>query len=135
MMRWPGRNTCYALLPLPQIPARVVQGQYLELFVPFVPRYHSPAMQASCPQALAVHGEPEATRARLDCLAVLSDIRVDGQAIAIVLDASTDPDSNQPGAVAMIPVAALAAGRHELSLNQPARPDQAKPHYRIAFWK
>jgi hypothetical protein len=119
--------------PWPHVPARVVQGPYLELFIPFIPRLHAPALQAACPEALA------STATRLDCLRRLSAIRVDDVDVAVPLEATTDPSTGQPGMLAMIPVQALAPGRHELSLSEPDRDslDPAKPfrRYRIPFWK
>jgi hypothetical protein len=126
-------------LPLPHIPHRVAEGAYLPLFVPYLPRLHSPALQRACPASLAVAREPAATRARLDCLAKLTDIRIDGIAQSVELQASTDPRTGQPGMLAMLPVAALRPGRHELSLSEPARDALASDtrfrRYRIAFWK
>ena len=124
-----------ARIPLPHIPSRVASGTHVELFIPFLPRLHGPLLQAACPSALTVKREPAATRARLDCLATVNDLRLDGQPLAIRLDASSDPASGQPGMLAMVPVAALPPGRHELSLRAPARPDSSPRRYRIAFWK
>jgi hypothetical protein len=126
-------------LPLPHIPGRVAEGVYLPLFVPFLPRLHGPALQRACPASLAMAREPAATRARLECLAKLSDIRIDGTVQAVELQASTDPRTGQPGMLAMLPVGALAPGRHELSLSEPARDSLAAAgrfrRYRIPFWK
>lgn len=126
-------------LPLPHIAGRVVSGARMELFVPFIPRLHGPAMQAACPRALAQGAGAEGNAARLACLAALTDIRIDGEPAQVRLDASTDAQTDQPGMLAMLPVAALAAGRHELSLSEPGRDstDSARPgrRYRIPFWK
>jgi hypothetical protein len=134
----------FTLLPLPHIPSRVVQGPYLELFIPFLPRMHAPAMQARCPDALALRTGPQASRARVDCLAKLADLRIDDVPAATRLDASSDPDTGQPGMLAMLPMDGLSSGRHELSLGAPAqatpegdaggRVPQAR-RYRIPFWK
>ena len=124
-----------AMLPLPRIRSRVATGPYLELFVPFLPRHHGPAMEATCPTALAVAREPQATRARLDCLAEMTGLQLDGKPLRITLDASSDAATGQPGMLAMVPIARLAAGRHELSLLSPARPGRTPKRYRIAFWK
>jgi hypothetical protein len=123
------------MLPAPHIPSRVVSGNYLEVFVPFVPRLHGPAMRAKC---AGQQGAATRDRARLDCLARIIAMRVDGAPVAVPLDASTDPDSDEQGVVAMIPVTALAPGRHELSLNEPEHlglDGGAARRYRIAFWK
>ena len=126
-------------LPLPHIPARVAEGAYLPLFVPFIPSLHGPALQRACPASVSVASEPAATRARLACLARLSDIRIDGIPQPVALQSSTDPGTDQPGMLAMLPVAALSAGPHELSLSEPARDSLAPTvrfrRYRIPFWK
>lgn len=119
---------------VPRIPTRVASGPYVELFIPFIPRHHHEAMKKSCPRALEITDEAKATRARLDCLSRLVDLRLDGKALALRLDATTDAGSGQPGMLAMVPVKALAAGRHELSLVSP-RVDRPARQYRIAFWK
>jgi hypothetical protein len=130
----------FTVLPLPHIPSRVVQGPYLELFIPFLPRLHAPAMQARCPGALSLRTGTPAARARLDCLAQLADLRIDGVPVAARFDASSDPETGQPGMLAMLPVDGLPPGRHELSLGAPARADnngRLSParRYRIPFWK
>jgi len=123
------------LMPVPHIPGRVVSGEYLELFVPFIPRLHGPALERVCPQALP----SKQTRARLDCLARMSDIRIDGVPQAVRLDASSDAATGQPGMLAMLPVGKLSPGRHELSLNAPGRdglsPGVPARRFRIPFWK
>jgi hypothetical protein len=128
------RGESPAVLPLPRIPSRIAGGAYVELFVPFIPRLHGPSLQASCPDALKVVGIGS-TRARLDCLARVTDLRLDGAPLAIRLDASTDPRSGQPGMLAMVPVAGLAPGRHELSLAAPDRKGAGTRRYRIPFWR
>jgi hypothetical protein len=128
------RGDAWAIEPLPHIPARVVQGPYLEVFVPFLPRLHGAALPLACRGM----GATTRTRARLDCLARMIDIRLDGTPVPVSFDATTDPVTGQQGLLAMIPTAALAVGRHELSLNEPDRRalDQAKlRRYRIPFWK
>jgi hypothetical protein len=129
------RGSPWAMVPLPHIPARVAEGPYLELFVPFVPRLHGEALPLACPD-LAKHAAD--ARARMDCIAGMVAIELDGVPVAVQLDAATDPDTGQVGALAMIPVGALAPGRHELSLNEPDRRalDGAPlRRYRIPFWK
>lgn len=126
------------LAPMPYIPDRVARGPYVELFVPYLPRRHAPALRRACPDALASAEKGDA-RASLDCLARLLDVRVDDQSLALSFDASNDPKTGLPGVLAMVPVRDLAPGRHELSLvavntrrevaGEPAR------RYRIPFWK
>jgi hypothetical protein len=122
-------------VPLPHIPSRVAAGPYVELFIPFLPRFQGEAMQSACPEAVAIKGEPDATQARLQCLATLTDIRLDGQPLNLPLLASADSRTRQPGMLAMVPVTSLAAGQHEISLARPNHRDDARGRYRIAFWK
>ena len=129
------RGDGWAMLPLPHIPSRVVEGPYLELYVPFIPRVQADALPGVCPGLV---DDAADARAGLDCMARLADIRLDGEPVAVPLDATTDPKTGQTGALAMIPVGALAPGRHELSLNEPDRRDgDGAPlrRYRIPFWK
>jgi hypothetical protein len=122
-------------LPMPHIPSRVATGEYLELFVPFIPRLHGPALERACPAATPA-GK---IQARLQCLARLSDIRIDGVRLDVQFDATSDAATGQPGMLAMLPVGKLPPGRHELSLNSPGRDggDPARPQrrFRIPFWK
>jgi len=126
------------LRPLPYIPDRVVRGPYLELFVPYLPRKHTPAMQRACPAALALSKKGD-SRASLDCLAKLQDAQLDGKPLVLDFDASSDARSGQPGMLAMVPIRHLAPGRHELSLLavDPKREAAGKEprRYRISFWK
>jgi hypothetical protein len=128
------RGDGFAVTPLPHIRSRVVEGPYLEVFVPFITRLHGTALPLACPGL----GDPDRDgRLRLGCLARMIALQVDGVPVAVPLDASTDASTGQPGMLAMIPVGALAPGRHELSLNElDSRERGAKPRrYRIAFWK
>ncbi|MFT3805559.1 hypothetical protein [Arenimonas sp.] len=123
--------------PPPFIPDRVVRGPYLELFVPYLPRRINSIMAQQCPEVAA----PNAARtAGLDCLAKLYDIRLDGEPIAVPLEAATDAKSGLRGSLAMIPVRELSPGRHEISVVEvkPRRSsDRNEPQrrYRIPFWK
>ncbi len=115
-------------LPRPWIESRVATGPYVQLFVPFLPRRQLQAMRTACPGKA-----PD-----MDCLAKVIDLRLDGGAVATPFEMSADPQTGQRGAVVMVPVAALAAGRHELSLARPGeRNDDGTPvaRDRIAFWK
>jgi hypothetical protein len=127
------RGNPWMIQPLPRVPSRVVEGPYLELFVPFIPRLHAAQLGRSCPQLATSSGTGD--RARLDCLARIVDIRLDGTEVAIPLEATTDAQTGQQGMLAMIPVGALAPGRHELSLLEPDRRGGEPRRYRIPFWK
>jgi hypothetical protein len=121
--------------PMPFIPDRVVSGDYLPLFVPFIPRLHAHAMEAACPEALAAKTEESGNDASLDCLARISAIHLDGKPMPVVFEASSDPANGQRGMLAMLPVGGLASGRHELSLTAPARRGENPERYRIPFWR
>ena len=126
------------LTPVPTIPDLVVRGPYLRVFIPYFPRRHAEALQIACPQGLA---EDTAPRVRLDCLAKLQPLSIDGVVVDVPLDAAEDPRTGQRGVLAMIPVGDLAPGRHELTVPSPSDArdlrDGAKPKepYRIPFWR
>lgn len=125
---------------LPFIQDRVVRGPYLELFVPYRQRRHAPALERACPEAVAVAEAGGPARGALDCLAGLLDVRLDGEPVAVTLDATTDPATGHRGVLAMIRVDRLAPGRHELTLRSPPRRSAApdappRPPYRIPFWR
>lgn len=121
--------------PMPFIPDRVVSGDYLPLFVPFIPRLHTHAMETACPAVLAANRSTTDSIASLDCLARISAIELDGKPVAVVFEASADPGSGQRGMLAMLPMDGLASGRHEISLGAPARRGEKPKRYRIPFWK
>ncbi len=126
--------------PVPFIPDPVVRGDYLRLFVPYFPQRHNAAMERTCPDALADTGDI-GPRARLDCLASIHAIAIDGIAQPIRFDAAEDARTGQRGMLAMIPVKALADGRHELTVLPPRRKRDDEPGakpvtpYRIPFWR
>lgn len=132
------RGTTARLAPLPHIPDPVVRGDYVRLFVPYIPARHNEAMQMRCPQALAATGD-DAQRERLDCLEAMHAVTLDGQPLDIHFDAAEDPATGQRGMLAMIPVHTLERGRHELTLQRTPRSDRKaddpppKP-YVIPFW-
>ena len=123
--------------PRPFIQDRVAKGPYVELFVPYRARTHAAALRAACPAAVREAEAGKSARPALDCLAGILDVRLDGEPVSVRLDATEDRVSGQRGVVAMIPVASLAPGRHELTVRAPALP-KAKPPprlYRIPFWR
>ena len=122
-----------AVLPIPHLATRVATGPYLPLFVPFIPRLHGPRLASTCPEAVAIQVEPGGSTAQLECMARLTAIKLDGVAIIVPLDSSTDPQTGQAGLLAMLPVASLPSGRHEVSLNRPDGREGLR--YRIPFWK
>jgi hypothetical protein len=132
------RGTTARLAPLPHIPDPVVRGDYVRLFVPYLPARHNEAMQLRCPQALTATGD-DAQRERLDCLEAMHAVTLDGQPLDIHFDAAEDPATGQRGMLAMIPVHDLERGRHELTLQRTPRPrkdgEPAPKPYVIPFWR
>lgn len=125
-------------VPVPFIPDRVSKDPYLELFVPYRPSRHGPALQKACPGVIAANRSGEAPRPALDCLARLLDIRLDGRPVGVPLEASTDPVTGVRGVLLMIPATGLSPGRHELTIERIANSRKTgpalKPH-RIPFWR
>jgi hypothetical protein len=127
------------LRPVPHIPDPVVRGGYVRLFIPYFPQRHTPAMQRLCPAALADAGNA-GSRTRLDCLARMHAVAVDGVPVNVPFDAAEDPATGQRGLLAMIPVHDLPRGRHELTLMPSPRTEQRDAEdppepYRIPFWR
>jgi hypothetical protein len=113
--------------PAPFIPDKIAQAPYLELNVPVRPNLLE-----------AMRREPGCTDAGLECLVRLLDIHLDGAKVSVPLDASTDPATGLRTVMAMIPIANLAAGRHELTVAHPRIHDPdgpARPPERIPFWR
>lgn len=123
--------------PAPFIPDRVVKGPYVELFVPYRPARHAPAMRAACGEAVRVVEQEGPPAEALACLAHILDVRLDGAPVAVPLEASTDPVNDARGVVAMIPAQDLAPGRHELTIARIPRKGAEKPAepWRIPFWR
>jgi hypothetical protein len=124
--------------PLPFIPSEVVRGDYLRVFIPYRPTRDNRALEATCPEAMRPDaGEPDLA---LDCLASLYGIAIDGIRVADpAFDRAIDPRTRLRGVVAMLSVAHLARGRHELQVRQAeiaGPPDaRAAPAHRIPFWR
>ena len=133
------RGDAVILVPPPYLPDPVVRGRYLRVFIPYLPSRHNLALRRRCPAALA-DASDAGERARLDCLAAIHDLRIDGEPVAVALDAAQDPQTGQRGMVAMIPTASMASGRHELTVMPPTEVGRGpvskdtKP-YRIPFWR
>lgn len=127
-----------AITPLPFISSEVVPGDYLRVFIPYRPTRDNRALQASCPEAArAAAGDPDLV---LDCLAGLYRISIDGIRVADpAFDRAIDPQTRLRGVVAMLRIADLAPGRHELEVGQAAIGGRAEatpaPAHRIPFWR
>ena len=123
---------------LPFIASEVARGDYVRLFIPYRPERDNPALATACPTlAASVATDPDSA---LDCLASLYAVSLDGIRIADPhFDRNTDRETKLRGVVAMIRIADLHPGRHELEI---ARPFEIKgdrpellPAYRIPFWR
>lgn len=137
----------------PYIPSQVVRGDWLKLFVPYRPGRDSRALDAACAPAAAIDDATldddvrerlarDAARTRvLDCLARAYAPALDGRPLTgLRFDAAEDPRTGLRGSVAMIPIAGLARGRHELTVermrSQVAKDDAPTPApHRIVFWR
>jgi hypothetical protein len=144
----------------PTIDSMLPGGRYLRLIVPYRPELHGPLVERECvPEggdaATLAAGLAEQAgtdrhaleAALLACLARALDLRLDGVPVpASALAFSSDPDSGLRGLLAVLPIADLTAGRHEISLYQPPRrrvlEDEerlaehlARGPARIAFWR
>ena len=118
---------------IPFVQSQVIVDPYLRLTIPIRPALHEPAMRRHCPQAEA---SKNPNRARLDCLAAMHPLKLDGRPLQMEYDLASDPRAKLPALVAMIDVRDLANGRHELRVGQPENADgqPGKPDV-IAFWR
>lgn len=134
----------------PSIHSHLVEGAYLELVVPYVPRRHNELVEASCTGLAPLRGEgflapadperpPGTVEAASACLGSLFQVRLDGETLAdLRWDFTLDPGSGLPAVVTFVPVARLSPGRHELEVVVPGRkasPSDRKPdRHLIPFW-
>jgi hypothetical protein len=130
------------LSPIPFVSSAVVEGDYLRLFIPYRPTRDTPALRRRCPQTLeAGPAAPQAIGQALDCLALVYPLALDGITLADPqFDLADDPATGLRGVQAMIRVAQLAPGRHELQVGRPRNPALAddepdEPPYLIPFWR
>ena len=136
-----------SLAPMPYIDSAVVRGDYVRLFIPYRPTRDNPALRRTCPQVLEapVGDDPRrdsaAIGATLDCLAGIYPLALDGVAIGDPrFDLGDDRVTGLRGLIAMIRVADLAPGRHELEIRRPPDPsrepgDPRDAPYLIPFWR
>lgn len=115
----------------PSIQSLVVEGDWLQLLVPYDPERHEPLLERDCAggaaaaEALAADiGRDAGDAARLaaeervlGCLAPRLGLSLDGVPIeAVDLAFSEDPGTGLPALLAMVDASGLAPGRHELAL-------------------
>lgn len=122
------------------IRSEVVTGPYLKLVVPYLPARDDAALRHHCPAAQAAHDDAARAGARLDCLAALHPVSLDGKPLSPRYDLASDPRTDRPALQAMIDVRALARGRHELRVARTPPPDPSyhrhdSKAWTIAFWR
>ena len=130
----------------PYIEGMVAISPYLRLVLPYEPQSDEPAMRKHCSQSDAL-GKQQRSKARLDCLAALHPVQLDGIALVdLGYEVASDPRSDRPALLAMIDIRSLATGRHELRIGRapPAedepikkgsRAERDSQDYVIPFWK
>ncbi|HYW12887.1 MAG TPA: hypothetical protein VE871_13095 [Longimicrobium sp.] len=139
----------------PSIQSDVVKDPYLKLFIPYAPPRHGEAFAQQCPGVrplsdggirMGAGDEPDsaAVRAVLDCWTRLQPVVLDGRPIRPEFRFYTNPRSGIRGILAYIPVHALPAGEHLLTVGYPPRSADAgrdraarnEPgRYYIRFWR
>lgn len=160
---------------VPYVHSMAPRESWLRLRIPFNALQHPAAFEADCPGAqgtlvaaaaenaeayrklenqpesiarmrAADLAESEAAQVLLACVAKLHDLRLDGSPLAIEFSFHAGDQQHMPGFLAMIPIDALAPGRHVLEvarLPAPARDAvftarKARPAAgprQIVFWK
>jgi hypothetical protein len=137
---------------VPSIQSDVVEGPYLKLVIPYVPRRHNPLIRARCPElgpfrspGLVV-GRPdppgdEEYRDAVDCLASLFQIGIDGDSLEEPwFEFTKDAVTGVAAIAGFVALTDLEAGRHELTVAAPSRAmskgdaDAEPVLHRIPFW-
>jgi hypothetical protein len=148
--------------PSPYIPAEVIEGAYLRLFVPYASGRHDHALTLACGPAMnaaKIQAQPQGGDAAaiaqhdqlqrrveadvMACFAGLLEPRLDGARLPLRLERHRDPYSGHDGGLAMIDVRALTPGRHELEIKRLPRSGNGlrlqtgpeMPPDRIVFWR
>jgi hypothetical protein len=135
----------------PTIQSDVVHGPYLRLFIPYDAREDNDRLRALCPglaplrregMFLSARGKlPDARVAELaGCFDKLYQIALDGKPVqrpGFVF--YRHPSGNIPGRLAMLPVNALAPGKHMLTVRHTPLPggkkDERADEFYIPFWR
>lgn len=148
------RDGYFTLAPQPFIQSEVVEGDYLRLFVPYLPPRDAPRMEKLCPPPPApVEGRTRAENGEAESLAVLAcaariyEVTLDGERLdGLQFDFSREASFGARGFVTRIDVRDLARGRHELGVkraplpldpgDEPPDPDRpSQQPRRIPFWR
>lgn len=135
------RDATDTLNLLPFIGSEVARGDYVRLFIPYRPRRDAAAVDKHCLEFDIGAGEDHRLNEAMACLDRLYLVSLDGKPIDDPqFDRAVDAATGVNGVVAMIRIADLPVGRHELEVARPLEEGRApnrpprKP-YRIAFWR
>jgi hypothetical protein len=148
------RRAPRAVLPkVPSIQSEVVEGPYLELSLPYLPRRQNPWLIELCPDLRPLRGEgfalgssdglsPETAARTAACLGAVFEIHLDGQPLpGLHFDFGIEPGSNLEALITRIPTRDLAPGRHELRVHMPPKdspatnPPPERIRHAIPFWR
>ncbi len=118
-----------ALLRVPTIPSDLVDDAYLRIFLPYVPDRDNALLEERC----------DASADRHACVAGLWTLGIDGRALdASSFESAERRDLGMRGLQGYVPMAGLAAGRHELQIVWNAaggeRRSRKAKTYVIPFW-
>lgn len=130
------------LLRYPMIDSDRINGAYLRLFLPHLPERDNPVLAKRCP-GLGTAGAdipaPERTAARTACVAGLWTVTLAGEPVDLSgFMASERRDLGLRGLQGYLPMAGLAAGRHDLFLVWNAEGEDSgrsrRREYLVPFW-
>lgn len=134
----------------PSISSDVVDGPYLRLFVPYVPRNLNPVIRERCRgvsrprRGLMAPARSDtlplrSQEALIGCLTAIQPVRLNGDTIRPVFRFYEHPRRRLRGMIAYIPTAQLPPGENVLEVGaipRVAGDDRpARPPYRIPFWR
>lgn len=126
-------------LTQPYVQSAVIDGPYLRLVVPYVPRSDGAVLRRDCAAARLPHHDDARSQALLQCLARLHAVTLDGKALSAAYAVGSD-GAGTPALVAMIDVRGLSPGRHQLRVahapDDSALADEDAPSSDlISFWR
>lgn len=129
------------LLRYPMIPADVIQGSRLRLFIPHQPKRENALAKRVCalPEGGNTAAGPEAATRAVQCLAKVWQVTLDGKPVPLDGFLPIERrDLEMRGLVGYLPLDALSPGRHDLLLVWNAdggkRGRERRREYRIPFW-
>ncbi|QIO87460.1 hypothetical protein G9274_001145 [Stenotrophomonas rhizophila] len=129
------------LLRYPMIPADVIQGSRLRLFIPHQPKRENALAQRLCtlPDGGNTAAGPEAASRAVACLAKVWQVSLDGTPVPLDGFLPIERrDLEMRGLAGYLPLEGLSPGRHDLLLVWNAdggkRGRERRREYRIPFW-